>query len=309
MTKRLRNYIVYAAAIVIFLATAGYHLLFGYITTHQIGERLTVISRQNLFSVIGANVVLYNDPVAALVIDTQLAPVAAATKAKIDSLAMGAIKTVIVTHWHPDHSGGIATYAASTVYTHPNVARVLSAPHEGFGLTKPGSHHAFSRRDADAMPNASVDDELELQLADSTIRVVHYPKAHTDGDLVVFFPHDNVVVLGDLVWPNAFPFIDVHNGGSVRGLEAALADILQRSDHPGDTSRYIPGHGSPLSRGEMQLYLEMLRSTRLWVEQMADQGRTLAQIQATPPPTTWTAWANDLVPSTTWVEMVYNSGR
>ena len=86
-----------------------------------------------------------------------------------------------------------------------------------------GRSQAYPRA---ALPTLTYQDELALHLNGESIRVVHYPAAHTDGDSVVFFETSKVVHCGDLFFNGRFPFIDVGSGGSPEGYAAAMEAIL-----------------------------------------------------------------------------------
>ncbi len=293
------------AAVLLVLAGAAYHYLFGYVVVQTLEERVSVLHRKNILNQIGANVLVYSDSRQTIVVDTQLAPLASSTRSRIESLLDVPISKVIVTHWHPDHSGGIAAYSSDVeVMAHRKVLQRLSKSQEGFGLTKPGSHHEFDARTEESLPNAIVDNQIMIKVAAPTIEIAHYPNAHTDGDLVVFFDGPKVVALGDLVWPESFPFIDVHNGGTVMGLQVALEAILERTE---SDYTFVPGHGAAVSYNELVDYLGVIRQSRQWVEPQQDQGQSLSQMIASGLPEHLVQWESSLVPADVWITMIYES--
>lgn len=271
-----KKHVVAGGAItVLVIAGIAFHLIFGYVQPLQITERITVLTRKSVLTQVGANVIVYVADDRAIVVDTQLPPLASSTRSKVEAATRTQIDTVVITHWHPDHSGGVSAYSEdAAVVAHENVLARLSVPQEGFGLTKPGSHHRFEARSSDGLPNRTVSDRLDLSRGTAAVEVVHYANAHTDGDLVVYFTDSGVAAVGDLIWPDSFPYVDVHNGGSAVGLEAALIALLARSK-PGD--RFIPGHGPTVSYGVVSEYLTMIRDSRKWVETQIDKGSSLEQ--------------------------------
>ena len=58
------------------------------------------------------------------------------------------------------------------------------------------------------------------------VQFVHMPKAHTDGDIVVFFRRTDVIATGDLFTTVMYPYIDRANGGTINGYIDALNAIL-----------------------------------------------------------------------------------
>ena len=83
---------------------------------------------------------------------------------------------------------------------------------------------------------------MTIHLNGEDVRAVHMPHGHTDGDSVIWFTQSNVVHMGDDFFNGNYPFVDLENGGSVRGLIA----IWTRCCSLPDDAKIIPGHG-PLS--------------------------------------------------------------
>jgi cyclase len=89
-------------------------------------------------------------------------------------------------------------------------------------------------------PVMTFDSELRIHIGAETIHMWHAPPAHTDGDSAVYFEKANVLHMGDLMFFNVIPFIDVKGGGSVRGYRDALDKLVARV--PANVT-VIPGHG------------------------------------------------------------------
>ena len=70
-------------------------------------------------------------------------------------------------------------------------------------------------------------------------------KAHTDGDLAVFLPSANVLVMGDLFTHHSYPVIDESSGGSSRGMLEAIDRLLPMIDRD---AVVVPGHGAATNR-------------------------------------------------------------
>jgi cyclase len=92
-----------------------------------------------------------------------------------------------------------------------------------------------------------------------------------------------VIVTGDILNTNMYPFLDVKNGGSVQGEIKALNFILDRTvyvhDEDGGTL-IIPGHGRVTDEWEVAEYRDMVVIIRDRVNDMIKKGATLAQVQA-----------------------------
>jgi glyoxylase-like metal-dependent hydrolase (beta-lactamase superfamily II) len=105
------------------------------------------------------------------------------------------------------------------------------------------------------LPVITYADGLSVHFNGETIRVQHFPSAHTDGDSVVWFTGSNVLHMGDLLFNGMFPFVDIDSGGSVTGLTAAVGEILAELD---DGLKIIAGHGELADRADLERYHEML---------------------------------------------------
>jgi len=137
--------------------------------------------------------------------------------------------------------------------------------------------------------------------------VFHEPKAHTDGDSMVFFRRSDVISTGDIFTPERYPFLDVEHGGGVQGEIDALNHILRLTvpEHlqEGGT-RVVPGHGRLCDEADVVDYREMVTIIRDRVQDLIKKGNTLAQVKAAKPSLDYDTRYG---PGDTFVEAVYKS--
>ena len=69
---------------------------------------------------------------------------------------------------------------------------------------------------------------------------------------LLFFPHSNLVHMGDDFVTDGFPFIDVESGGSIHGMIDAVQQVV--SQLPADV-KVIPGHGPVSNLVAVRAYL------------------------------------------------------
>ena len=188
----------------------------------------------------------------------------------------GAVRYAINTHYHFDHTGANAAFAAdgATVIAQDNVrARLITGGTAGNGGSLTREVPAV---EAAALPRVTFDHELTVHVNGEDAHAVHYANAHTDGDTIVFFLRTGAVAMGDIYVRYGFPFIDINSGGSVQGMIAACEDVLRRV--PAD-ARVVPGHGEIAGVADLREYLQMLKDTSATVADAIKAGKTLAQMK------------------------------
>jgi glyoxylase-like metal-dependent hydrolase (beta-lactamase superfamily II) len=153
---------------------------------------------------------------------------------------------VVLTHYHSDHANGIAGYLSG-------------GDHPALRATGRTRDLVIERNAQPADPNrvaamkdvvvVSPSDATTLDLGGRDVRIV--PRAgHTDSDLSLELPNENVIFCGDLFWNGMFPnYVDATPNtlaASVRALRATAS------------TTYVPGHG-PIGRAaDYERYAGML---------------------------------------------------
>jgi cyclase len=239
-------------------------------TVHQVAGPISYLEGA------GGNIGLLNGPGGFLLIDTQLAQAEQGVVGAIaDYLgvkpdeAAGAPLYLLNTHWHGDHVGnnGVFGGAGVSIVAHENVRRRMTGAEGVEGNTGDAP--------AEALPSLTFEDQIALHIGGESIRVVHFPSAHTDGDSVVFFETSKVVHMGDLFFNGLFPFIDSGSGGSPTGYAAAIGSILEVV---GDDWRIIPGHGPLASRDDLVRASAMLTTAIERVQAALDRGQSVEEM-------------------------------
>ena len=156
----------------------------------------------------------------------------------------------------------------------------------------------------EALPVITFDDSLTVHFNGETIRVVHLPKGHTDGDSVVYFDKSNVVHMGDDLWTARFPFVDLSSGGNVQGLEKSMRKVLE--DLP-EGAILIPGHGPLSKRKDLEEYQKMLADSIKLVRKKMEQGKSLEEIKKEGVPEGWADWGSGWIKTDQWLETVHTS--
>jgi len=206
---------------------------------------------------------------------------------------------VVNTHGHPDHVGGNQALAArgAVIVAHESAWRRLSALKHS-DRPDPAAPKA-------ARSNLIVQGDRELRLGNVEVRLIHVPKAHTDGDLLVYFPAANVLHMGDCFFNGLYPIIDTDSGGTVDGLIAALNRGLALAD---DKTHVVGGHGPIGGRRSLTDARDMLVEVRGLVARLKRAGKSREQVlQAAPTQDLDSRWGDDWVKPAQIVGAVYDS--
>jgi hypothetical protein len=67
---------------------------------------------------------------------------------------------------------------------------------------------------------------LTLHMNGEEIQLIAIPRAHTDGDTMVYFPGLDVIMTGDFYRAIQYPNVDRANGGSLQGLIDGLGVVI-----------------------------------------------------------------------------------
>jgi cyclase len=221
---------------------------------------------------LGGNIGLSVGPDGVVVVDDQFAPLVPRIREAIRGITPEPVRFVLNTHWHFDHSGGNAPFAAeATIIAHDNARRRLRD-----GDPKMVAGNPIEPAPPEALPVISFDHSLSVHLNGEEVRALHYPHGHTDGDIIVFFTGSQVVHMGDTFITLGFPFVDVASGGSLLGLIANLDAVL--AELPDDV-KVIPGHGTVSTKADLRKFTDALRDCVARVRAARREGKTLSQMQ------------------------------
>ena len=222
----------------------------------------------------GGNIGLVAGDDAVFVVDDQFAPLTPKILAAIKTVTPNAVRFVVNTHWHSDHTGGNEHMgeAGALIFAHENVRKRMSTEQfiEALNRKEPAAPHG-------ALPVVTFTDTVSFHLNGDSIVVFHVPPAHTDGDAIILFTKSNVIHSGDLFVSDRFPFVDRSSGGSIHGIIRAAEIIAAASNAQ---TKIIPGHGPLSDRARVQAYHDMLVVLRDRMRKEIAAKHTIEQILA-----------------------------
>jgi len=255
--------------------------------------------RDNIYMLVGqgGNITVQIGTDGVLIVDTQYAELSDRILAKIRELSKGPIRYIIDTHHHGDHTGGNAKLRAAGIsVSGGNVGGDISDAAAGAQII--AHENALLHMTAPpaagqpAIPSAALPTltyftpKKDMWFNGEGIRIIHEPKAHTDGDSIVYFRQSDVIAAGDVYVTTSYPLIDMANGGSIQGIIAAansIIDLIIPVYGQDGGTLVIPGHGRLSDIGDVINYREMLTIIRDRIADMIKKGMTLEQVKAAKP--------------------------
>lgn len=209
----------------------------------------------------GGNIGVLATPEGLLLVDDQFKPLAEKIEQSMKNIVNKPLKYIINTHLHGDHTGSNSHFSQhAPIFAHENVRKRLSS--------KSDHDHA-------SLPVVTYENGITIHLSNETIKLTHYPHGHTDGDTVVYFKEANVIHMGDLFFQGRFPYIDLNNGGSVKGYLKNVLAIIE--SYPNDT-KIIPGHGEITDMNGLKEFAVMLEFSIKLVKSAIKDGLTQKQV-------------------------------
>jgi glyoxylase-like metal-dependent hydrolase (beta-lactamase superfamily II) len=225
-----------------------------------------------------------------VVVDTERSPAfAAAIRRAVENEFSGEIAYLIDTHGHADHTYGNQVFADATIIAHENAPADIEAAaerREGLvrqlraGIAGATRRYESLEQDSEAavglaqtisyyeqwanglesgfvltLPDSTFSDTMSLDLGDLTLELVWFGNAHTNGDILIYCPEEQLLLVGDLFYSGGFPYIDSERVPYLPRWHATLDRLLQRKE---GITHAVTGH-------ELSLPLSRLDSTRTFI--------------------------------------------
>jgi glyoxylase-like metal-dependent hydrolase (beta-lactamase superfamily II) len=228
-----------------------------------------------------ANVVAQTSAAGVVLVDGGSAKASDALIKMIGELAGGGrradaeVQTLFNTHWHPEQTGlnEAIGKAGKTIIAHENTRLWLSTD-----VTWSWNGQQFKRLPKVAQPNKTFYTTGQL---DSGIRYGYIPDAaHTDGDMYVYFPTQNVLAVGDVLSSQGWPVVDWQTGGWIGGLVGATQRLQTLAN---DQTRIVPGRGPVMSLADLKGQATMYATIYDRLTTLLNKGRGPSEAVAAKP--------------------------
>jgi len=245
-----------------------------------------------------------------LVVDSGASPADGRTIVeKVRSVTDRPIRYLVLTHSHGDHTFGLQSFPpAMVIIAHQNLpknmqrdddeikdaldkfpARITALKEKITMLGKRGKNERakeeenlkkleaqfiFHQELQIVKPHITFLGKMTIHLDEETVEISSPGPAHTDDNLLVYFPGQKVVHMGDMLFYRHHPYIDWQAGSNTANWIAALRNV-----QTWPLEKVIPGHGPVAGKealGEQVRYLTDLRDA---VASGLKKGQTLEQMK------------------------------
>jgi cyclase len=243
----------------------------------------------HLFQGAGGNVVAATTTDGVLLVDGGLEQHSKALLAAVTAVSGGRkVQMMFNTHWHWDHTGCNAALggAGVKIIAHENTRQWL-----GTQVDSKWEHRIYPPQPARALPTQTFFYGPQLQsFGGQDVEYTIMPQAHTDGDIYVFFPRENVLVAGGVVTGGSYPLPDYCTGGWLGGMIDGMKMILAKTDAQ---TRIVSGLGATRTRADVQAQLDMCTAVLAKIGTHYFKGGTWDQFLAMKPTSEFDAvWGN-----------------
>jgi len=197
----------------------------------------------------GGNVGVFISNGGVILIDNKYEIIEDVLMASLREITDKPIKYIINTHFHHDHSDGNRAFGKEgiPIISHQNAKKRMMEDIELYGgIYDFIKDFVQPKYDNESLPVFTYESKMTISQGNEEIELYNFGKAHTDGDSVVVFKNNNVIHTGDAFVRYGYPYVDLNNGGSIKGLISFLGTLEQLCD---DNTIIIPGHGG-LSKKE-----------------------------------------------------------
>jgi cyclase len=224
----------------------------------------------------GGTIGLLTGPDGVFMVDAQYAELSQKIVAAVKAVSPTPIRFLVNTHVHGDHTGGNENFGKMgiTLLSRDELRERLAHPSPAANGTVPPS-----APDA-ALPLITYSGRVTFHMDGEEINLIPIPHAHTDGDTMIYFRNNDIIMIGDFFRSVGYPNIDRVNGGSLAGMIDGLGVAIGICD---PNTKVIPGHGPAVDRVGLTAHRDMIVGVRDKVAAMIKQGMTVEQVVAAHP--------------------------
>lgn len=185
---------------------------------------------------------------------------------EIKKVTPNPINRLVLTHSDGDHVNGLVGFPQGIeIISHDNTRIHM--------LTAFESAHQRTY-----LPNTTFSEKLSLYFGsggkNTRVDLLYFGPAHTNGDVVVYFPEEKVAFVGDLLFLGRDPLIHRAKNGTSFGLVKVLKALLSL-----DAETYASGHNELVRKKEIQDFVRSVEEKQTKIQAMVKDKKTLEEVK------------------------------
>src|SRR5215467_8376236 len=250
------------------------------IITEQLGPNVYMLSGSSGLDpshedAAGGRIGVLAGPDGILMIDSQYAQLTDKVLAAVRRIDGGPIRYLVNTHIHRDHTAGNAFFAkqGAVIFAREELregmVKLSQAPN---AASNPVANPA-------GLPviTYGMGAPVKIHMNNEIVHFIPIRAAHTGGDTNIKFEKANVLFIGDFYRNYGYPFIDLNNGGTLKGMLEGLDATMKSADA---NTVIVPGHGTIIKRDDIIPYRDMVVAVADKVGGLIAQGKSLEEVLA-----------------------------
>lgn len=210
--------------------------------------------RLSLITTGGTNVLALSTGDGVVIVDSGTPELVPQLMGSLRQLPGGRVGTVFNTHYHPANTSAneVLGLSGATIIAHENTRLWMATP-----VWMPAEDRYRPPRPMKAQPNKTFRADGSMTADGERIDYGYLIEAHTSGDIFVFLRDSNVLAAGDIASPVRDPELDYFTGAWIGGRVDAMDRLLALSN---DRTRIVPGFGPVMTRAELQVERDMMKT-------------------------------------------------
>ncbi|MGV2940437.1 MBL fold metallo-hydrolase [Mesobacillus sp. LC4] len=242
-----------------------------------------------------------------LIFDTFMVPEAASELRRVAEEQTGKpVKYVVNSHYHGDHTNGNVVFKDAVIISTALTRQKMQESYENRDIPamKAGMDSYFAQLEEriakeqneqlrialeydlsdkrkyaesldlieEVLPTVLFEDKLVLQGSERTVELYHFGGGHTESDLFMYLPDEQVLFAGDLVFVNNHAWMG-------HGNPHEWLTILEKMQKFA-VSSIVPGHGNAGSHEDLQNTKEYIEDMIHFVSEMNQKGKLVEELMA-----------------------------
>ena len=199
----------------------------------------------------GGNVGIYISDENVVMVDNKYEIIEEVLMSSLREITAKPIKYIINTHYHHDHSDGNRAFGKMgiPIISHENAKiRMQKVTTLYGGIYDFIDGFVQDQYPSEALPIITYNSKLTLSEGGEAIEMYNFGSGHTDGDTIIYFKNANIMHTGDAFVRYGYPYVDLNNGGSIKGIIEVLGSIAALAD---DQTVIMPGHRNLSSKQDV----------------------------------------------------------